>query len=56
MSSEEQIEEILMEANAMGFKKELLERVKRILDGGSKKYPVDILEEEFQKILSETED
>lgn len=56
MSSEEQIEEILMEANSMGFKKELLEGVKRIIDGGSKKYLVDIVEEEFQRILSETED
>lgn len=53
MTSEEQIEEILMEANAMGFRKELLERVKRILDGGSKQYPVDILQNEFEKILSE---
>jgi hypothetical protein len=40
----------------MGFKKELLERVKRIIDSGSKKYPVDILEEEFQRILNETTD
>jgi hypothetical protein len=56
MSSEELIEEILAEANSMGFKKELLERVKRIIDSGSKKYPVDILEEEFQRILNETTD
>ena len=53
MSSEETIEEILMEADSYGFRKELLERVKRILDNGSKKYPVDIMEAEFSKILNE---
>jgi non-homologous end joining protein Ku len=53
MNELEQIEELLAEANSLGFKKELLERVKRIIDNGSKKYPVDILEEEFQRILNE---
>lgn len=53
MTQEEQIEEILMEAHSMGFREELLERVKRIIDNGSKKYPVDIMEEEFNRILGE---
>ena len=53
MSSEELIEEILMEAHSCGFREELLERVKKIIDGGSKKYPVDIMEDEFNKILNE---
>jgi uncharacterized protein (UPF0335 family) len=56
MSSEEQIEEILMEAHSMGFREELLKRVKRIIDNGSNKYPVDILEEEFNRILNELTD
>jgi hypothetical protein len=51
MSSEEQIEEILMEAHSMGFREELLERVKSIIDNGSKKYAVDIMEEEFKKMI-----
>jgi undecaprenyl pyrophosphate synthase len=53
MSSEELIEEILMEAHSYGFREELLERVRKIIDSGSKKYPVDIMEEEFNKILNE---
>jgi hypothetical protein len=53
MSSEELIEEILMEADAYGFREQLLDRVKKIIDGGSKKYPVDIMEDEFNKILNE---
>jgi undecaprenyl pyrophosphate synthase len=53
MSSEELIEEILIEAHSYGFREELLERVKKIIDGGSKKYPVDIMEDEFNKILNE---
>jgi hypothetical protein len=56
MTQEEQIEEILMEANSMGFREELLERVKRIIDNGSKKHPLDILGEEFNRILNELVD
>lgn len=55
MNELEQIEEILIEAESMGFRKELLERVKKIIDAGYKKYPVDILEEEFQRIINEIE-
>jgi undecaprenyl pyrophosphate synthase len=53
MSSEQLIEEILTEAHSYGVREELLERVKKIIDGGSKKYPVDIMEDEFNKILNE---
>lgn len=56
MTSEEMIEEILIEAHSMGFREELIQRVKELIDGGSSKRIVDIYEEEFQNILSEVLD
>jgi hypothetical protein len=56
MTTEEQIEEILMEANSMGFRNELIERVGIVIQEGSRKRRVDIYEEEFQKILIEMRD
>jgi hypothetical protein len=56
MSSEEMIEEILMEAHSMGFREELIQRVKGVIDSISTKRTVDIYEEEFQKIIIEMRD
>lgn len=53
MSNEEQIEEILMEANSMGFRKELLERIKIIMDHDPTKNFINVLEREFQQIMNE---
>jgi hypothetical protein len=56
MNSEELIKKILIEANSLGFKKELLERVKNIMHAGPKKHYINILKEEFQQILNEITD
>jgi hypothetical protein len=56
MSSEELIEEILFEANSMGFRKELIERVSLINNNEDCRRLVDIYEEVFNKILIEITD
>jgi len=56
MSSEELIEEILFEANSMGFRKELIERVSLIDNSEDCRRLVDIYEELFNQILIEIND
>jgi hypothetical protein len=56
MTEEQMIEEILMEANAMGFRNELIERVRYVISNGSRKRRIDIYEEEFQKMITELTD
>ena len=56
MSSEEQIEEILIKANSIGFKKELLERVRQIMNNDTNNDYVNVLVKELQLILNEITD
>lgn len=56
MSSEEQIEEILIRAGSRGFKQELLERVRRIMVNNPKQHYVDALVKEFKQMLNEITD
>jgi tetrahydromethanopterin S-methyltransferase subunit F len=54
MSNESQIEEILMEANSMGFREELIETVAQLLDTQKVSSLVDTYEYAFQLILRNT--
>jgi hypothetical protein len=56
MSSEEQIKEILIRAYSIGFEKQLIERVKHIMDNDPSANYVSVLIKEFQQILNEITD
>lgn len=56
MSTEEQIEEILIRASSIGFKKELLKRVSCSMVHNPKQHYVNALVKEFQQMLNEITD
>jgi hypothetical protein len=55
MTTEEQIEEILMEANSMGFRTELIELAKNIMEINPTIRRVDAYESAYNQILFESE-
>lgn len=55
MTQEEQIEEILLEAHSMGFRTELIELAKNIMEINPTIRRVDAYESAYQQILFESE-
>jgi hypothetical protein len=53
MSSEQMIEEILMEAYSFGFREELIDSVNFLIENEPNKRKIDIYEEAFCHLLAE---
>jgi len=56
MTSEQMIEEILMEAHSMGFRQELIDRVMKIDIREDARKLVEVYEDTFRELFSEITD